>query len=97
MTRRRTFRKRFRVLILAAIVAAVVVPVGFALSLETTPVPLAGPRPPAVVALTTVAAPTAIAVQAPASPLAFVVSDALKLAFVGAAFLGLAAAVKRAV
>jgi hypothetical protein len=31
-------RKRYRVLLLAALVAAFVVPVGFALSLESTPV-----------------------------------------------------------
>lgn len=76
-------RKRYRVLLLAALVAALVVPVGFALSLDTPPVATqfihTGLVPGAV-------APTAIPWTMP---------DAAKLLGVGTLLFGLAAAVRR--
>jgi hypothetical protein len=99
MTRKRILRKRFRVLLLAAIVAAVVVPLGFALSPDTSsPLPAAASSRVGIVAFTTVATPiTVSAATAAERPSGFAVSDAAKLFFVGTIFLGLAAAVRRAV
>lgn len=87
-------RKRYRVLLLAAIVAAVVVPVGFALSLETPPA-LARTHAPVIVATASTAAAPALVRTAPA----FVevsVPDGAKLFVVGTMLFGLAAAVRRA-
>jgi hypothetical protein len=75
-------RKRYRVLILAALVAALIVPVGFALSLES-------PAPSARVSST---------VLAPSAPiLSYPVPDSAKLLMVGTILLGLAAFVRKAV
>jgi hypothetical protein len=95
-------RKRFRVLLLAALVAAVVVPVGFALSLDTPrDRSNAGPAPmpmkndllsmtiAAPVALTTVVAPKRMPVL-PEMP------DRAKLFVVGTLLVAGASAVKRA-
>src|SRR4029077_5425822 len=76
-------RKRYRVLLLAALVAALVVPVGFALSLDTTPV--------ATQLIHTGLVPGAVA--APTVP--WTMPDAAKLFGVGTLLFGLAAAVKR--
>jgi hypothetical protein len=91
-------RKRFRVLILAAIIAAVVVPVGFALSREAdasaaTPHMQGAP----VVATNITAAPVATT-PGDAAPVALLpsVPDGAKLFFVGTALFGIAAAVRRA-
>jgi hypothetical protein len=73
-------RKRYRVLLLAALVAALVVPVGFALSLDSTPVATDFVR-------STVAAPALLP--------SWSMPDAAKLFFVGTVLFGLAAAVKR--
>lgn len=95
-------RKRFRVLLLAATVAAVVVPVGFALSLESTPAIAihSGPR----VNNNVVAAPASTAVVAPvlihadeATGSSHPEHGAAKLLFVGTALFGLAAAVRKAI
>jgi len=77
-------RKRYRVLILAALVAALVVPVGFALSLEP-------PRPSTHPSTTS-------ATVSPVSALALLqpVPDAAKLLMVGTMLFGLAAFVRRA-
>ena len=75
-------RKRYRVLILAALVAALVVPVGFALSLES-------PAPRAQVSS------VAVAVATPAIPAS--VPDSAKLFVVGTVLFGLAAFVRKAV
>ena len=76
-------RKRYRVLILAALVAALGVPVGFALSLDTAPVATqfihVGLLPGAT-------APPALPWSMP---------DAAKLLGVGTLLFGLAAAVKK--
>ena len=97
-------RKRYRVLLIAAVVAALVVPVGYALSLE--------PQPPVtVLARTTLAkstsatmvaspvvlrAQTPIAGSAPASPLRSM-PDAGKLLLVGTVLFGLSALVRKAI
>ncbi|HEY2904854.1 MAG TPA: hypothetical protein VGJ29_03080 [Vicinamibacterales bacterium] len=93
----RLTRKRFRILLLAAIVAALAVPVGFALSLD--------PAPPAhsVQYIATSIAPTALpALVGTAAAIPSVASvhtalDAMKLLLVGTVLFGLAAAVRRAI
>ena len=80
-------RKRYRVLLLAALVAALVVPFGFALSVDSAPVATvvhAGLLPGAV--------------PAPALPwtLPPTMPDAAKLLGVGTLLFGLAAAVRKA-
>jgi len=89
-------RKRFRVLLLAAIVAACAVPVGFALSVEATPVtptPVASPAVATVLVGTTSPAVTSWTSLSGWHP----VPDAAKLLFVGSMLFGLAAAVRKAV
>lgn len=99
-------RKRFRVLLLAGLVAAFVVPVGFALSLESQPVALRGASRAA--AATTATAAVASSVVLAATPVhvstsssssvdRFVVPDAAKLLIVGTMLFGLAAAVRKAI
>jgi hypothetical protein len=96
----RVVRKRFRVVLLAALVAAFVVPVGFALSLEST----AGwrtTRPAAVVPSgSTAIASSLVLTPSPgtsALPLSSLrVPDAAKLLIVGSVLIGLAAAVRKA-
>jgi hypothetical protein len=94
-------RKRFRVLLLAAIVAALVVPVGFALSLESTPGAMHTPRtavatvPSAAVASSMVLTPVHVDSAAPL--LGRTLPDAGKLLLVGTVLFGLAAAVRKAV
>ncbi len=73
-------RKRYRVLVLAALVAALVVPVGFALSLES-------PAPRARVASTSVVAVPTLNLSVP---------DSAKLFIVGTVLFGLAAFVRKA-
>jgi hypothetical protein len=77
-------------LVLAAVVAAAVVPVGFALSIESQPPVVAVERP----------TPLAMTVVVPASSVRLIddlpdVPDAAKLLGMGAVLLGLAAAVRR--
>jgi len=92
----RVARKRYRVLILAALVAALIVPVGYALSIDSKP------RTPRTVYTVIPAAATAVAapmtmhhVDAPAA-LMYPVSDSAKLLFIGTILFGLAAAVRKA-
>jgi ABC-type phosphate transport system substrate-binding protein len=88
----RVMRKRFRVLLLAAIVAACAVPVGFALSLEATPVT------PARTASASTSPITAVLVGGGSSTFSGVpVPDSAKLVIVGSMLFGLAAAVRKAV
>jgi len=85
-------RKRYRVLILAAVVAAFIVPVGFALSLES-------PSPDA--SLSSTALVTSVALLQPVSNAAALVlrpvSDGAWLLLVGTLLLGFAAVVRRGV
>ena len=76
-------RKRYRVLWLAALVAALVVPIGFALSLDTTPI--------ATQFVHAAMLPGAV----PAPFVAWTMPDAAKLFSVGALLLCLAAAVRK--
>jgi hypothetical protein len=75
-------RKRYRVLLLAALVAALVVPVGFALSVDSAPV---------ATVVHTGLLPGAI----PAPALPWSMPDAAKLLGVGTLLFGLAAAVRK--
>jgi hypothetical protein len=94
----RLTRKRFRILLLAAIVAALAVPVGFALSLDPAP-----STAHSVQYVATSVAPTALpALVATHGSIASVASvntaeDAVKLLLVGTVLLGLAAAVRKAI
>jgi hypothetical protein len=90
-------RKRYRVLIFAALVAALIVPVGYALSIESRP-KTTNARYAAVVP-TAVAAPVIIrhAGDVSSAPVLSPVNDAVKLVFVGTILFGLAAAVRKAV
>ena len=76
-------RKRYRVLLLAGLVAALVVPSGIALSVDSTPV--------ATVVHTSML-PGAI----PAPVVPWTIPDAAKLLGVGTVLFGLAAAVRKA-
>jgi hypothetical protein len=92
-------RKRFRVLVLAAIVAAIGVPVGFALSREADSVAVT-PHVPgaAVVASTLAVAPNVMGRHRSASMLSLpALPNGAKLLFVGTVLFGVAAAVRRAV
>jgi hypothetical protein len=94
-------RKRYRVLFLAAIVAAFIVPVGFALSLESaaaTPHVRYGAAKPATTQTALVTAAVVHPIYRPAtesSPRP--VPDVAKLFAVGTVLFGLAAVVRRAV
>ena len=98
-------RKRYRVLLLAAIVAAFIVPVGFALSLESgaaTPHVRNGAALAAPAAQAVVIAPVVHSVYRPAAHSSSQhsvpgVPDGAKLFAVGTALFGLAAVVRRAV
>ena len=94
---KRAMRKRYRVLLLAATVAAFVVPVGFALSLESAPAREV-PYTPVATATPAVAAPALIApTESAAASILHSLPDGAKLFVVGGALLGLAAVVRRAV
>ena len=94
-------RKRFRVVLLAGLVAAFVVPVGFALSLEsTTGWRTTRPAPPATSASTAVASSIVVSRSAGAGAGAarlwsLPVPDAAKLLIIGSVLIGLAAAVRK--
>ena len=101
-------RKRYRVLIFAALVAALVVPVGYALSVESTPAATPYPHYAAGVptaasvastaAVAAVAAPIAIRTAAsPSSAPVYQVPDAAKLLGIGTVLFGLAAVVRKAI
>ena len=93
----RLTRKRFRILLLATIVAALAVPVGFALSLD--------PAPPAhsvhyvATSVTPTALPALVGTSAaiPSVTSVHTAQDAVKLLLVGTVLLGLAAAVRKAI
>ena len=93
-------RKRYRVLILAALVAALCVPVGYALSIDSTPkaqrtrYALAIPA-----AATVVAAPMMIPRVGDATPNSLMspLADSAKLLCIGTVLFGLAAVVRKAI
>lgn len=85
----RVMRKRFRVLLLAAIVAAFIVPVGFALSLD--PSPHAHATTAGVVPVMLVARNSSLGALLEPLP------DAAKLLLVGTTLFGLAAAVRKTI
>jgi hypothetical protein len=84
-----TMRKRYRVLILVAVVAAFIVPVGFALSLES-PSPNASISSTAFVTTAALLLPVSRAARLVLEP----VSNGAGLLLVGALLLGLAAFVR---
>jgi hypothetical protein len=91
-------RKRYRVLLLAIIVAALVVPVGFALSLESAgATPHVRYRAAVPISLATVSAPVLVPVHPSVTPVLQPIPDGAKLFAVGAALVGLAAVVRRSV
>jgi hypothetical protein len=98
-------RKRYRVLVFAALVAALVAPVGYALSVESMPAPVQERIAMLPVAATTIAShPAAAAVVTPvamstgaATPATrYEVPDAAKLFGIGTVLFGLAAALRKA-
>ena len=91
-------RKRYRVLIFAALVAALVVPVGYALSFDSRQKP-ASARYEVVPAanVSVVAAPGMMPHNADTTPeILSPMSDATKLLCIGTVLFGLAAAVRKA-
>ena len=94
----RVVRKRFRVLLFAAIVAGFIVPVGFALSIESEPVTQTQRAALGVTSASAVGVPVLLGAQdGPFASLLRPVPDAAKLLLVGTALLGLAAAVRKAI
>jgi hypothetical protein len=93
-------RKRYRVLWLAAIVAAVIVPFGFALSLE--PAAIVRTEAPASIVAVSSAAPVVLDIRHHAPPLSATlpfktgISDSARLFLLGTVLIGLAIAVRRA-
>jgi hypothetical protein len=86
----RVIRRRFRVLLLAAVVAAFIVPVGFALSLDPAPRTRAQTATPStgVVPVMFVAGNSSRSLFEP-------LPDAAKLLLVGTTLFGVAAAVRK--
>jgi hypothetical protein len=93
----RFVRKRFRVLLLAAIVAGFVVPVGFALSPEYETVTRSERAALGITSATAVGIPVLLrSSDRPFASLLRPVPDSAQLLIVGAALIGLAAAVRKA-
>jgi hypothetical protein len=91
-----TLRKRYRILVLAALVAAVIVPLGFALSLDSKSRVAAAPSAGNVGIVAASAKTYALTLPAAAPTTSFPhVPDGLKLLFVGSALFGLAGAIRR--
>jgi hypothetical protein len=93
-------RKRYRVLFLSSLAAALAVPLGFALSLESTPAPtviVASPPPDIGIVAATSAKPHLASVQTPSRARAdtSALPDGAKLLFVGSALFGLAGVMRR--
>jgi hypothetical protein len=91
-------RKRFRILVLAALLAAIGVPVGFALSRETDSVPVAPHIQGAAIVASTIATTAVVVGSDNTVSVPFMPSlpDGAKLFFVGTVLFGLAAAMRRA-
>ena len=101
--KKREMRKRYRVLIFAALVAALVVPVGYALSIDSKPKTTHAryeviPATAANVVAAPVMMPHATDLVDPSSDSRmWPMSDAAKLLCVGTVLFGLAAALRKAV
>jgi hypothetical protein len=96
----RVMRKRFRVLLFAALVAAFAVPVGFALSLESAP-RWRTARPAVSVPAASTAVAATVVMPGPAEivtkgSIPDPLPNAAKLLLVGSILIGLAAAVRKA-
>jgi hypothetical protein len=90
-------RKRFRVLVLAATIAAVGVPLGFALSREADAVAITPHLQGAAVVASTMTVPAVAARDRAVSTSSLPsVPDGAKLLFVGTVLVGVAAAMRRA-
>jgi hypothetical protein len=95
----RGMRKRYRVLIFAALAAALIVPVGYALSIDSTPATTrAGHAVVPAAAVSAVAAPVMMhrMKETEAAPMLSPLNEAAKLIVVGTILFGLAAAVRKA-
>lgn len=93
-------RKRYRVLLFAALVAALIVPVGYALSIDSKPKTThARYEVLPAAAATVVAAPVLMPrlAESTAETSMSPVSDAAKLLCIGTVLFGLAAAVRKAI
>jgi hypothetical protein len=93
-------RKRYRVLILAAMVAALIVPVGYALSIDSKPKAVRTSYTAIIpAAATAVAAPVVMPHVGDAAPgsMMYPVSDSAKLLCIGTFLFGLAAVVRKAI
>jgi hypothetical protein len=89
-------RKRYRVLILAVIVAAIAVPLGFALSLESSVAPTVVVSDINVVAASSTKPHLALVqTSVPSRPGLPALPDGAKLLFVGSALFGLAGVMRR--
>ncbi len=91
-------RKRYRVLLFAALVAALVVPVGYALSIDSRQKPASARYDVVPTAnVSVVAAPAMMPQNADTTPeILSPMSDATKLLCIGTVLFGLAAAVRKA-
>ena len=92
-----TIRKRYRILVLAALVAAVIVPLGFALSLDSNSDVVAAPAVGSIGIVAASAKTYALTFPPAAQPSTSLpqMPDGLKLLFVGSALFGLASAIRR--
>jgi hypothetical protein len=89
-------RKRYRILMFAALVAALAVPVGYAVSLESVPATTHGRDRAPVAAAAALAPITLRSGDRSPAPLDRAVPDAAKLLGVGTILFGLAAALRKA-
>jgi hypothetical protein len=92
-----TMRKRYRILVLAALVAAIVVPLGFALSVDSKPDVVSAPKAGNVGIVAASAKTYALTLPPAVQPNTSLpqMPDGLKLLFVGSALFGLASAIRR--
>ena len=94
-------RKRYRVLMLAVLVAAIAVPLGFALSLDPPPTTVVAPSHSDISDISIMAASRArphvalVQTSSKSEPALPAVPDGAKLLFVGSALFGLAGVMRR--
>jgi hypothetical protein len=92
-------RKRYRVLIFAALVAALIVPVGYALSIDSKPKAVRTSYTAMMPAAATAVASPVMPLVGDAAPgsMMYPVSDSAKLLCIGTFLFGLAAVVRKAI